>query len=122
VSDPVNHPAHYTSHPSGIEAIEICARLDFVTGNAVKYLFRAGLKDPVLQDLRKSAWYLRHYKERFGNSATLAPTKAVMSVLRAEAAGSVLGDVLQILVSEDSSIPLALARVEREIERVQEGR
>jgi hypothetical protein len=122
VSDPVNHPTHYTAHASGVEAIEICSRLDFVTGNAVKYLFRAGLKDPVLQDLQKAAWYLRYYKEKFGNSATLFPSKAVISVLRAEASGSLLGDVLQILVSDSAGIPLALARVEREIERVQEGR
>lgn len=35
--DLVNHPAHYTSHPAGIECIEIVERLNFCVGNAIKY-------------------------------------------------------------------------------------
>ena len=50
--DPVNHPSHYTSHPSGVECIEITRHMDFNTGNAMKYLWRAGLKDSVLKDAR----------------------------------------------------------------------
>jgi len=58
--DPVNSPSHYTSHPSGIEHIEITRHMSFNVGNAVKYLWRAGLKDGAtdIQDLEKAAWYI----------------------------------------------------------------
>ena len=58
--DSVNHPSHYTAHPSGIECIQITRHMSFNLGNVVKYLWRAGLKDraPTLQDLKKAAWYL----------------------------------------------------------------
>jgi hypothetical protein len=36
--DKVNHPKHYTNHPSGIECIEITQHHDFCVGNAIKYL------------------------------------------------------------------------------------
>ena len=42
--DPVNHPTHYTSDPSGVECIEITRHRNFNIGNAIKYLWRAGLK------------------------------------------------------------------------------
>lgn len=42
--DNINHPSHYTSHPSGIECIDIAEHHDFCIGNAIKYLWRAGLK------------------------------------------------------------------------------
>ena len=57
--DPVNHPKHYTSHPSGIECIEVTRHMNFNCGNAVKYLWRAGMKDATIQDLEKAAWYIR---------------------------------------------------------------
>lgn len=44
MSDPVDHPEHYTSHPSGIECIEITKHMNFCLGNAMKYIFRAGKK------------------------------------------------------------------------------
>jgi len=58
LSDPVNHPLHYTSHPSGVECIQVAEHMNFCLGNAVKYLWRAGLKDDEIQDLEKAAWYL----------------------------------------------------------------
>lgn len=58
--DLVNHPRHYTSHPSGVECIEITEYYNFNVGNAVKYLWRAGLKnDDALEDLEKSLWYIK---------------------------------------------------------------
>lgn len=39
-SDPVNHPAHYTSHPAGVECIDVVEHMTFNVGNAVKYLWR----------------------------------------------------------------------------------
>lgn len=57
----VSNPKHYTSHPSGIECIEITRHHDFSIGNAIKYLWRAGLKDSdnEIQDLEKAAWYIQ---------------------------------------------------------------
>lgn len=58
--DPVNHPSHYTSHPSGVECIQITEHYNFCLGNAIKYIWRAGLKDATdsIQDLEKARWYL----------------------------------------------------------------
>ena len=56
--DNVNHPAHYTSHPSGIECIQITEHMNFCVGNAVKYLWRADLKRDTIEDLQKARWYI----------------------------------------------------------------
>jgi hypothetical protein len=56
--DPVNHPAHYTRHPSGIECIQITEHMGFCLGNAVKYIWRADLKNDAIEDLRKAKWYI----------------------------------------------------------------
>lgn len=56
--DPVNHPKHYIGHPSGVECIQITEHMNFCLGNAVKYIWRAGLKDNDVQDLKKARWYL----------------------------------------------------------------
>lgn len=55
--DPVNHPTHYTSHPSGVECIQITEHMSFVLGNALKYIWRADLKNGI-EDLEKAAWYI----------------------------------------------------------------
>ena len=69
--DNVNHPKHYTSHPSGIECINITEQYNFCIGNAIKYLWRAGLKedsllepgDKEIEDCKKAIWYInRHIK------------------------------------------------------------
>lgn len=44
MADMVNHPPHYTSDPSGVECITITRHRSFNVGNAIKYLWRAGLK------------------------------------------------------------------------------
>ena len=56
--DPVNHPVHYTDHPSGIECIQITEHMNFNLGNAIKYVWRAGLKGKRLEDLKKAVWYI----------------------------------------------------------------
>jgi hypothetical protein len=58
MSDPVNHPEHYNAHPSGVEAIEITEHMNFCLGNAVKYIWRADLKNDAIEDLKKAAWYI----------------------------------------------------------------
>lgn len=59
-NDPVNSPSHYTD--GKIEVIDFIEdkKLNFRTGNAVKYIARAGKKDPNkhIEDLEKAKWYL----------------------------------------------------------------
>ena len=65
--DMVNHPAHYNSHPSGIECIEIVRHHNFNIGNAIKYLWRCGIKteegmdiqDKTIEDLQKAIFYIQ---------------------------------------------------------------
>lgn len=64
IQDLVHHPKHYIQHPSGIEAIEITEGFNFCVGNAIKYLWRAGLKDDTIQDLRKAIWYIEREIQR----------------------------------------------------------
>jgi hypothetical protein len=59
MADLVNHPSHYTSHPSGIEAIQVTRHMNFNLGNAMKYIWRAGLKGDHVQDLEKAIFYLK---------------------------------------------------------------
>jgi Protein of unknwon function (DUF3310) len=58
--DLVNHPPHYTSDPSGVECIQITRHRNFNIGNAIKYLWRAGLKDSNkdIEDLQKAIFYI----------------------------------------------------------------
>lgn len=63
----VNHPDYYNSHPSGIECIDIIRYYCFDIGNAMKYLWRAGLKKEMgldekqkeIEDLNKAIWYIK---------------------------------------------------------------
>lgn len=62
----VGKPAYYNSHPSGIECIDIARHYCFSIGNAIKYLWRAGLKkeqgktdrQKEIEDLQKAVWYI----------------------------------------------------------------
>jgi len=66
MTDNVNHPEHYISDPSGIECIQITRHRNFNMGNAIKYLWGAGLKqepskdivDKTIEDLKKAIWYI----------------------------------------------------------------
>lgn len=57
----INHPAHYNQ--GKIEVIEFIEdkQFNYHLGNAIKYISRAGKKDPskYTQDLEKAVWYLR---------------------------------------------------------------
>lgn len=78
-NDQVNHPKHYTSDPSGIECIDITRHRNFNIGNAIKYLWRAGLKedkdrkliDKQVEDLNKAVWYLVDEIYRLGGRCTV---------------------------------------------------
>lgn len=58
MSDNVNHPKHYTNHPSGVECIEITEHFNFNKGNAIKYIWRSADKGKEVEDLRKARWYI----------------------------------------------------------------
>lgn len=64
--DPVNHPSHYTAGHK-IEVIQFLEdwMLPFHLANCVKYICRAGRKDPAktIEDLEKGRWYLDRYIE-----------------------------------------------------------
>ena len=57
MTDAIN-PAHYQDHPSGIQCIQITEHMNFCLGNAIKYIWRAGLKNNAIEDLEKARWYL----------------------------------------------------------------
>lgn len=63
MNDVVNHPSHYTS--GKIEVIDYIEdqKLPYHLGNVVKYISRAGKKDPAktIEDLKKAEWYLHRY-------------------------------------------------------------
>lgn len=63
MSDSVNHPKHYTSHPSGVECIQVTEHMSFNLGNAVKYLWRTEHKNGK-EDLEKAIWYIQREIER----------------------------------------------------------
>lgn len=78
-NDQVNHPKHYTSDPSGIECIDVTRHRNFNIGNAIKYLWRAGLKedkdrkiiDKQVEDLNKAVWHLVDEIHRLGGRCTV---------------------------------------------------
>lgn len=77
MSDAVNHPSHYLAHPSGVECITITEAMNFCVGNAVKYLWRAGLKsDDPREDLLKARWYVDRELERLDGMPVAATVKA----------------------------------------------
>ena len=70
MTDTVNNPKHYTSHPSGVECIEITEHMNFCLGNAVKYIWRANLKGKEIEDLRKARRYIDREIQRILNGET----------------------------------------------------
>ncbi len=66
MSDIINSPSHYTD--GGIETIDFIEAkgLNYHLGNVVKYVSRAGKKDPAkkLEDLKKARWYLEREIEK----------------------------------------------------------
>ena len=66
----VNHPKHYNSHFNGIECIDIIRHYVCDIANALKYLWRAGLKvemgmedaEKEIEDLKKALWYIEDYR------------------------------------------------------------
>ena len=63
MNDTVSHPSHYTD--GSIEVIDYIEDkgFGFHLGNAIKYISRAGKKDPskTVEDLMKAVWYIKRY-------------------------------------------------------------
>lgn len=73
MADQVDHPAHYNAHPSGVECIDVAQHYNFNLGNALKYIWRAGLKGELLEDLKKARWYLDREIQRIEKRGAAAP-------------------------------------------------
>ncbi len=120
----VNHPRHYNQHSSGIECIEIIEHLPCNLANAVKYIWRCGLKqstDP-LRDLRSAEWYVRRELariERFGRrrggltKGDVAWRELARQIIDGADGGDLLAECLDTLLQNDP--PRLLNRLEREI-------
>lgn len=113
--DPIDHPRHYTSHPSGVECIEIAEHLSFALGNALKYLWRAGQKDNAKDDVAKACWYLRRESERLyrdnpiGEPFSPIVETLVARVLTHENEKSAVGALLRLLDHEEPGVLESLA-------------
>ena len=82
VADMVNHPPHYKD-ASGIECIEVTKHMQFCGGNCFKYLYRAGKKGDLLEDLKKAMWYAdyaRVHEGRIGLFQRLKISKNIKTI------------------------------------------
>ena len=86
-TEQIDHPTHYNSHPSGVESIDVVEHFSFNVGNAIKYLWRAGLKvqpedltdEALIRDLEKALWYMKREVERNKKEQGISkPRKIVM--------------------------------------------
>jgi hypothetical protein len=68
MKEQIEHPEHYNKHASGIECIEVVRHMNFNLGNATKYIWRAGLKNDAVEDLKKAIFYLNDEINRIQNS------------------------------------------------------
>ena len=84
MKEQVNHPAHYNQHPAGIECIDIIRHYTCDIANAIKYLWRAGLKvelgkddaEKEIEDLKKALWYIEDYRKHVNKRSTYTLVKA----------------------------------------------
>jgi len=105
----VEHPRHYNQSPSGIETIELIEHLPTNFGNAVKYVWRCGLKatETPLRDLKSARWYTKREEDRIDlydlddepESKTAVVWRALAKrVIRSENEDSLLGEFLVYLL------------------------
>lgn len=84
MSNNVSHPTHYNQHPAGIECIDIIRHYTCDIANAIKYLWRAGLKPEMgmddaekeIEDLKKALFYIEDYVKNINKRATYTVGKA----------------------------------------------
>lgn len=65
-NDAVNHPSHYTDGKIEVITYIDDKNFNYCRGNAIKYISRAGKKNPEkeIEDLKKAEWYIHHEIER----------------------------------------------------------
>ena len=120
--DNVNHPSHYTD--GKYEVIDVIESwvLNYHLGNALKYISRAGKKDPdkEIEDLEKAAWYLKRMKDKYLFCSSFFAVRVGLQLKpdpRDYAADKDLPPTLQeaVLALYEGDIPKALERVEARI-------
>jgi hypothetical protein len=117
----INRPPHYNSHPSGQQCVTFSEHLGFNLGNAWKYVWRQGLKNDSVEDLRKSLWYL----DRAIDNQTIPLRRqadlpesvyAAYEAFRHEGRGERLHNALKAMWgSQFTSEPAALLRYARKV-------
>lgn len=96
MADEINHPLHYNQHPSGVECITIIEPFSFNVGNAMKYLWRAGLKHNAIADIRKAQWYIQREIARLNASGDVWMTQVANELQCAfDALGAELAEALR---------------------------
>ena len=98
----INHPSHYNEIQ--IECIEVAKHFDFTIGNAIKYLWRAGKKGNIVQDLAKAQWYIRYHIKNL-REGTHRP-RATFSIADHDGKILAIEDVRQIILTH---LPLGSA-------------
>jgi hypothetical protein len=72
----VEHPPHYNQY-EGVEVWDLVRQMDFNLGNAVKYICRAGFKDPrkEIEDLEKAVFYIKDEIEHYPVAKPESPAR-----------------------------------------------
>lgn len=110
----VNHPSHYNQHPAGIECIDIIRHYTCDIANAIKYLWRAGLKTEMgkedaekeMEDLHKALWYIEDFNKMF------KPTQQQLSLIETmkKRIKTVTGHAIEeITTGYDDNVKIAMA-------------
>lgn len=128
-TDNVDHPPHYTKHPSGVECIDIAELLSFNLGNALKYVWRAKHKGREEEDLKKALWYVRREQRLTGISGEVSEIPVttffnVQKALDAEDKESKLYAFLVLLITfnadDDYTYEYMLSGIEEILEEEEE--
>lgn len=111
--DAVNHPKHYTSHPSGIECIKITEHMGFNLGNAIKYIWRADLKNDAIEDMRKAIFYIEReiQKREKQEQKTAAQLNQVAELIGTNDKNVVISVAIKTLVDAGASVSEAFDMV-----------
>jgi hypothetical protein len=107
MSENINHPPHYASHPSGVECVDIAEHLSFNLGNALKYLWRAGIKyeHTAAEDRKKALWYLRREK------ALSDLDRGHLLILAPVTVATLAGKVFRVLPSAPSAFAILIDKL-----------
>lgn len=95
MSNNVQHPQHYNAHPAGIECIEVIRHYTCDIANAIKYLWRAGLKpeqgmddaEKEIEDLKKALFYIDDYRRNCADETCAEVARGDMRYLVCKATG-----------------------------------